>query len=126
MALICWEIVEFYYPNRVMRQFGMVQAIPDRPNAHLDLHAIGMRGSDKDWSEEHKEHLQSWRDCRRSIQAGTEGDYVVPGYMDWFRLRTRWVIGNRRQALVPNGNQGSRSSSTVMVCKSVKIYFISL
>lgn len=115
MALICWEIVEFYYPNRVMRQFRMVQAIPDRPNAHLDLHAIGMRGSDKDWSEEHKEHLQSWRDCRRSIQAGTEGDYVVPGYMDWFRLRTRWVIGNRRQALVPNGNQGSRSSSTVMV-----------
>ena len=56
-----WE-VEYHYPDRVMRQFGLYQSIP--PSSPLDwpatvrLHRI--QHSAKNWAVEHHIYIQEW------------------------------------------------------------------
>ena len=47
VLLVCFWLVEKPIPNRVVRQFGMVQEMP--PNVDTDdaLHAIDLRGEDQ-------------------------------------------------------------------------------
>ncbi|KAD5803335.1 hypothetical protein E3N88_14695 [Mikania micrantha] len=56
--LIYWDVVEFHTPQRVMRQFGMVQRIPDSIslsfNEHMKWHSISRSGKpEKSWKNSH-------------------------------------------------------------------------
>ena len=42
--LICFEIVEWHRPERVLRQFGMQQEIPRACSYEQQLHAVDARG----------------------------------------------------------------------------------
>ncbi|KAD7477118.1 hypothetical protein E3N88_00254 [Mikania micrantha] len=73
--LYIWDVVEFHTPQRVMRQFGMVQRIPNPIplsfNEHMKLHSI-IRSSmpEKNWRNIHSQFLSVWNNGGR---CGTRG-----------------------------------------------------
>jgi hypothetical protein len=66
VPLICFWIVAWHYPDRVMRQFGLYQLIPPRPphDYKRELKRLnkfvhtGNKGGD--WSVIHSRYLQMW------------------------------------------------------------------
>ncbi|KAJ9565706.1 hypothetical protein OSB04_001672 [Centaurea solstitialis] len=93
--IICWEIVEEYLPNRVMRQFHLTQTIPtfplSSPQENRRLHELTRRGANaKNWSVDLAPQINHWRN---RIHHYVQGDIsilptTVPMYMDWYRKRT--------------------------------------
>ncbi|KAD5803421.1 hypothetical protein E3N88_14781 [Mikania micrantha] len=117
--LIYWDVVEFYTPQRVMRQFGMVQNIP-RPvptsiNEHMTLHTLTRSGKpEKNWMNIHSEYVsvwnQRWQNVIQGVRCATPT--VEPNYMQWFWSRTVLYITNpKSQEVIQPGFQdhGSRS-----------------
>ena len=96
VPLVCFYIVEWHLPDRVMRQFGMRQVVPDQFDTLSALHRIDMRGrSDQDWSTVHRDYIQLWMSRHDYIIHGDpfDGtmDYHDP-YMQWYRRITRRFI----------------------------------
>ena len=44
IPLICFDIVEVHLPERVMRQYGMVQGIPPPCDTEVELHLTSRKG----------------------------------------------------------------------------------
>jgi len=42
--LICFQVIEWHQPDRVLRQFGMQQPIPESPSQPLNIHGITLKG----------------------------------------------------------------------------------
>ncbi|GMP24516.1 hypothetical protein CsSME_00001759 [Camellia sinensis var. sinensis] len=50
VPLICFDVVEWHLPHRVLRQFGRVQSVPDRFDTEWQLHVTDRRGrAGTDW-----------------------------------------------------------------------------
>ncbi|EOA39489.1 hypothetical protein CARUB_v10008092mg [Capsella rubella] len=94
--LICFDVVEWHRPDRVLRQFGLHQTIPAPCDNEKALHSIDKRGkSIYDWSARHSRHIELW-EARRSSVVFAEPecipmDYNDP-YMEWYRRITRRII----------------------------------
>ncbi|KAH0765353.1 hypothetical protein KY285_001224 [Solanum tuberosum] len=110
--IFCWDVVEVYLPDRVMRQFGLKQMIPtpflfDSTHFHHDR-----RGRpNTNWELEHAQWLPFWNQRLQYIcEAPINHEplrYDHP-YLIWFRRITRLVIDNptmrpqQQQGYVPN------------------------
>lgn len=93
--LICFHIVEWHLPNRVLRQFSMHQTIPPLCFTFPDLHRIDLRGKhDQDWRRVHSDHLSSWYRRRDQCAQGviTNGPSVSDDYFIWYQSITRRFI----------------------------------
>ncbi|KAK4487505.1 hypothetical protein RD792_005851, partial [Penstemon davidsonii] len=98
VPLICFEKVEWHFPDRVLRQFGMLQGIPDPCDTIRDLHTIDRRGKRHvDWARWHEQYINLWINYQNFVVNGDFGvehmDYNHP-YMIWYRSITRMIIGN--------------------------------
>lgn len=98
--LINFDVVEFHYPGRVMRQFGLVQEIPEPLESAIwnRLHRMTRQGlKGVDWRERHAAHIDSWNARRDHVLRGSPAfgsmDYHSP-YMVWYRTITRLLVGN--------------------------------
>lgn len=66
IPLILFWMVEYHYPDRVMRQFGLYQVVPppapESWDLHNNLHKITHSASSWliDWSERHEFHISLW------------------------------------------------------------------
>ena len=61
VPLVCFHLVEIHTPDRVVRQFGMIQEIPGDVDTDTVLHAIDLRGKvGVDWMRKHALHLLHW------------------------------------------------------------------
>ena len=50
VPLICFHVVEWHQPDRVLRQFGLQQPIPGCPSQPQNLHGITLKGKqDENW-----------------------------------------------------------------------------
>jgi len=44
VPFICFHVVEWYQPDRVLRQFGMQQPIPEFPSQPQNIHGLTLKG----------------------------------------------------------------------------------
>ncbi|XP_050241982.1 serine/threonine-protein phosphatase 7 long form homolog [Quercus robur] len=92
VSLVCFCIVETHHPNRVLRQFGLVQGRLDYVVYDERLHRINLRGKvEKNWREEHGPYILTWgmrqqQVCHAPLQIGEmPHDH---DYYRWYRLVT--------------------------------------
>ena len=45
VPLICFQVIEWHQPDRVLRQFGMQQPISDCLSQPLNIHGIKLKGT---------------------------------------------------------------------------------
>ncbi|KAL6313700.1 hypothetical protein AAG906_010118 [Vitis piasezkii] len=78
--LICFDIVKWHRPKRVLRQFGLQQGIPPSCSIELDLHSMDRRGRHKyDWGAFHAQYITLWGSREKRI-ATAPPMVVVPTY----------------------------------------------
>ncbi|KAL0374575.1 UNVERIFIED_CONTAM: hypothetical protein Sradi_3373200 [Sesamum radiatum] len=67
--LIFYAIVEIHHPERVLRQFGMRQNIPEMPDSRdMTLHQISRKArTGTDWGVQHILHIRRWQRRRDKI-----------------------------------------------------------
>uniref|UniRef100_A0A7N2N3Z4 Aminotransferase-like plant mobile domain-containing protein n=1 Tax=Quercus lobata TaxID=97700 RepID=A0A7N2N3Z4_QUELO len=101
VPLVCFHLVEKHTPDRVVRQFGMIQEIPRAVNTDRVLHGIDLRGKiGVNWMQKHAAHILEWgyrfdRRCEAVL-----GDMPPEHeYHDWFK-RVTWRFIDRPGAVV--------------------------
>ncbi|XP_074318174.1 serine/threonine-protein phosphatase 7 long form homolog [Silene latifolia] len=90
--LICFEAVEWHFPNRVVRQFGWHPTVPPMCKTSKKLHAIDRRGKATDYAEMHKLSIEKWnnrkaRTTPRGVPYNGYLDYN-DDYLKWYRSIT--------------------------------------
>ncbi|KAL8157215.1 hypothetical protein AgCh_002069 [Apium graveolens] len=108
IPLICFEIVEYVMLDRVLRQFSMLQYIPDDP---IDISALRRDRLSRWQRDQHMTTLRQYRDewyayLDGQIEPVGEGQYVsIDQYMYWYRthskLRIARFVGVDPRKIVP-------------------------
>ncbi|XP_027769217.1 serine/threonine-protein phosphatase 7 long form homolog [Solanum pennellii] len=114
VPIFCWDVVEVHLPDRVMRQFGLQQAIPTPFPFDSNHFRHDRRGRpNTNWELEHAHWLSFWNQrLQYSCDAPVNNEplrYDDP-YLIWFRRITRLVIGNPNSR--PQNQQGYVPNST--------------
>ncbi|KAL4319085.1 hypothetical protein GQ457_18G011890 [Hibiscus cannabinus] len=128
MPLIHFALVEMFYGNRVLRQFGFHQPVPAAPRNMDELEQIDTRGkTEKNWPLTHREYVDSWTaraTTRPSCYPITPDDFDLSRseYHQWLLRSSQLILTTEaeREAWLllfpssrhPRGSSGS-SSSTV-------------
>lgn len=96
--LICFDVVEFYHPDRVLRQFGQQQPIPEACDTIPDIHLTDRRGRQNyDWAHHHKQFVDMWVDRCARVICTPPIEFPIDEndpYIQWYKRITRLLIGN--------------------------------
>ncbi|KAL0431487.1 UNVERIFIED_CONTAM: Serine/threonine-protein phosphatase 7 long form [Sesamum radiatum] len=87
--LIFYAIVEIHHPERVLRQFGMRQNIPEMPDSRdMTLHQISRKArTGTDWGVQHILHIRRWQRRRDTIVNRppiSNERHTERGYWEWY------------------------------------------
>ncbi|CAN1319834.1 Serine/threonine-protein phosphatase 7 long form homolog [Linum perenne] len=100
VPLLCFHIVEWHFPDRVMRQFGFHQHLPiDVPSNMEELHKIDLRANEHNWPVYHRQYIDLWNSRHTLRMSGIPIRNFKQGYhdeyMQWYRTITRrWISHN--------------------------------
>ena len=73
VSLVCFQLVEKQTPDRVVRQFEMVQEMPPNVDTDDTLHAIDLTGKTKvNWRDKHVGHIQVWNSQAQLLCHGAQ------------------------------------------------------
>ncbi|XP_028213902.1 uncharacterized protein LOC114396193 [Glycine soja] len=97
VPLICFHVVEWHQPDRVLRQFGLQQPIPGCPSQPQNLHGITLKGKqDENWFHLLAPIIDQWNNQaefrvdvypRQEGLLGYNSDYMV-----WYRRKTKMFV----------------------------------
>lgn len=101
--LICFYMVEYYHPDRCMRQFGWYQTIPQACNTDKALHNIDRRARIEDYADKLSQYVGEWNARKQNpVQPGVpyigRMSYEDP-YLIWYLHHTRRLISPKINAL---------------------------
>nr|POE78174.1 serine/threonine-protein phosphatase 7 long form like [Quercus suber] len=113
VPLVCFHLIEKHTPERVVRQFGMIQGIPPSVDTDTVLHKIDLRGKvGVDWMRRHAVHIVHWRNrLQRRFEVVLGEMPPQHEYFGWFDRVTRRFIdrpGAKLTMLVSLVNRLSR------------------
>lgn len=94
--LIYFNCVEFHRIDRVKRQLGIAQDIPENPPiSDDDLHQYDSLMPRK-WMEIHKPYIEQWLSCNPIIRGEPSEDDIPhsSAYLNWYSRVTRLFISN--------------------------------
>ncbi|KAL2923366.1 Serine/threonine-protein phosphatase 7 long form-like protein [Bienertia sinuspersici] len=110
--LICFDVVELHLPDRVMRQFGLEQSIPQGVDTNDALHKKDRR-SQSNWESQHSMHVQEWSRREALVVQGRpftgSSSQVMREYMAWYHRITKLIITPPSQPRPPSHYQPSSS-----------------
>ncbi|MFQ6621279.1 hypothetical protein Gotur_001573 [Gossypium turneri] len=87
VPIINFNVVEWYYGDRVLRQFGCVQYIPDPPCNVGVVHSINKRGKPQlNWEVKHRKFVALWNDQMGQIPQMVMASDLQPSlkYIQWY------------------------------------------
>ncbi|KAH1249959.1 Serine/threonine-protein phosphatase 7 long form [Glycine max] len=93
VPLICFHVIEWHQPDRMLRQFGMQQPIPESPSQPLNIHGLTLKGKqDENWFQLLALMISQWNNRaefrvdvypRQEDLLSFNSDYMV-----WYRQKT--------------------------------------
>ncbi|KAH1247485.1 Serine/threonine-protein phosphatase 7 long form [Glycine max] len=97
VPLICFHVVEWHQPDRVLRQFGMQQPIPGCPSQPLNIHGITLKGKqDENWGQPFTPMISQWNnraEFRVDVYPRQEGLLSFnSNYMVWYRRKMKMFV----------------------------------
>ncbi|KAL5193811.1 Serine/threonine-protein phosphatase 7 long form [Glycine soja] len=97
VPLICFHVVEWHQPDRVLRQYGLQKPIPGCPSQPQNLHGITLKGKqDENWFHLLAPIISQWNNAaqfrvdvypRQEGLLGFKSDYMV-----WYRRKTKMFV----------------------------------
>ncbi|KAH0675264.1 hypothetical protein KY285_023065 [Solanum tuberosum] len=98
VPIFCWDVMNVHLPDRVMRQFGLVQEIPSPfPFDATHFHHDRRGRPNTNWELEHAQWLPFWNHIDQYVYNAP----IIHGslryddsYHIWFKRITRFAIGN--------------------------------
>ncbi|KAL0340437.1 UNVERIFIED_CONTAM: protein MAINTENANCE OF MERISTEMS [Sesamum radiatum] len=108
--LIFYAIVEMHHPEWLLRQFGMMQNIPDQPNTRgMSLHKITRSNrTGTDWVLQHILYITRWQrryDTVIQRQPISNRRDTDRGYWEWYTNITRHFVSSSTDRRVKSGYQ---------------------
>ena len=97
VPLVCFHLIEKHTPDRVVRQFGMIQEIPHDVDTDAVLHKIDLRGKvGVDWVRKHAQWLLDWGNrLERHFEVVLGNMPPQHEYFGWFNRVTQRFIDRR-------------------------------
>ncbi|KAH1257463.1 Serine/threonine-protein phosphatase 7 long form [Glycine max] len=97
VRLICFQVIEWHQPDRVLRQFGMQQPIPESPSQPLNIHGITLKGKhDENWVQLFAPMIDQWNNCHaiRVDAYPRQEDLLIfnSDYMVWYRRKIKMFV----------------------------------
>lgn len=123
--LICFDVIEWHRPDRVLRQYGLHQGIPVSCDTEAKLHAIDKRGRNHyEWPIYHRRYIELWEARKDNIATGEPEKgpmHYHDQYMKWYRRITRRMITPLTQR-PQMGFQPSSGTTHLLVQSLTAIY----
>ena len=105
--LLCFQIVEYYHPERVMRQFGLLQKCSKWPTNNFDksVHCVKMTGKfGVNWLDKHDQYYRLWNmwaehvvgDDNFNLGVGYTTSYHQHGHL----FTTQVVVAHMYQVII--------------------------
>jgi len=97
VPLICFHVVEWHQPDRVLRQFGMQQPIPKCSSQPLNIHGLPLKDKqDENWGQLFAPMMSQWNnraEFRVDVYPRQEGLLSFNSdYMVWYRRKTKIFV----------------------------------
>ncbi|MFQ6652916.1 hypothetical protein Gotur_024567 [Gossypium turneri] len=102
-------MVEWYYGDRVLRQFGCIQPIPDPPCEVGEVHGMDKRGKPMlDWGIKHRKFMALWNDRlrRRPQMVMVTDPQPSLEYIQWhYSCGKSYILGGQSTVVPPHVQQ---------------------
>ncbi|KAL0388580.1 UNVERIFIED_CONTAM: Serine/threonine-protein phosphatase 7 long form [Sesamum radiatum] len=126
--LIFYAIVEMHHPELVLRQFGMMQNIPDQPDTRdMSLHKITRSNrTGTDWVLQHILYITRWQrryDTVIQRQPISNRRDTDRGYWEWYNNITRHFVSSSTDRRVESGYQPGDAPILQIVVNTLQTLF---